>query len=165
MKEGNCMGYFDDSTSRPIIHVAIFQKSKRKIRQVLLHEFAHFIQWKYGIMKRFEKFCDGWSIFDELITGKQKTQRELLFARNTILAIEYNAELITIELARQLDIKIGSYSTYYKAANSYVTLIKYSFYKKKFPWPAPYKNFSNVQLATKKLFAPITRQEIKIMER
>lgn len=163
-KISRCTASFECSNG-PVITMAMKGRSQVKLRSILLHEFAHFVQWKLGTLEYLDGICDGWTILDEWLDGKEISQEILDVARKVCLAVEYDAELITIELADKLDIDIGGVDKYLKAIESYILLIKYAFYARKFPYGAAYKYFKGKLLTMDELFAPICDAEIEIMKR
>lgn len=162
-KLSSCTGSFFLTDNGPIIGMCTKGISKIKAKSTLLHEFAHFLQWKTGFLCRMDDFSDGWTIYEEWAKGNEFSPRELLRARNSVLLIEYDAELITLMLGEKLGIDLGKY--YLHAIESYITLIKYAFETKKFPATAPYKYFKGRLLSREDLFAPITEHQLSVMNR
>jgi len=129
----NCAGLFDlNKRGRPYISVAMLGDKNNPLH-VLLHEYCHFLQWKDGYMMKLEEpgTKDGWTILDDWIKGKEFSREQLRMARGAILLMEYDAELRTLQKARELGIKMNKRS-HLKDSNGYIESIKKAFETRKY---------------------------------
>lgn len=120
-----CEGIFDITDSGdPIILIATKNATELNAKKLLLHEFSHFLQWKDGFMQTIESVIDGWKIFDKWIGGKNYPVEVIDTAHKAILLLEYDAEIRSLQLARQLNIDIGPEDEYIREANDYITFLR-----------------------------------------
>ena len=127
MKDAQSIGTFDvtkKGEGNPIICIALKGHSRLELIRVLLHEYAHFCQWKDGFMQKIENAVKGHDVLDKWLKGKKYAPDILYKARNAIILLEYDAEIRTIQLSRALGVNIGRHKNYYNNAHSYVTNIK-----------------------------------------
>lgn len=128
MKGSSSAGSFDISKNKnPTISIATKLLSSVERTRILLHEYAHFKQWKDGFIQAIDSFIDGWLVFDSWLSGKRYSEKQLKLARNCIVIIEYDAEIRTIKMSKELKIDIGKTEDYLNEAHSYISSIKYAF--------------------------------------
>ncbi len=144
-------------TNGPIICVATQGRCPKEIRKLLLHEFAHFHQWKCGFMKEVDSICDGWDIIGKRLDGKSVDKALLDRAVRSACLIEYDAELRSIDVAEQLGIWVNRREIY-DDAHSYICGIKMSalcgqwiFY--------PHLGMYHEPLSPTEVIAPLTNEE------
>lgn len=167
LKLAQCMGTFDISKKgNPIISLAINGHTKMELRQLLLHEYAHFLQWEDGTLKEIEgpKYKEGWDHLDEWLRGKYRSKDKIIYSRNASLFIEYDAEMRTLDLAQKLNVDIGSHKDYIRESNSYILLIKWSALYRKWSYRPDSEKISNSIMDIKELFLPLTDEELEILE-
>lgn len=166
LRLAQCAGTFDITKSgNPLICIATKGHTRQELMQLLLHEYAHFLQWKSGFLHKLEgpDLKDGWDVFDKWFKRiKRYNDKQLKHSRNAIVLIEYDADLRVLVLAKELGIDIGSHKDYIANAYSYVTLIKWAFKNKK--WGChPDSGFSGKVRSPLEVLRPITRREEKII--
>jgi hypothetical protein len=166
LKVNECEGTFQVSKKgNPVISMATKGLSQRDLFFVLLHEFAHYLQWRTGYFDYLHGASQGWDTVDKYIRYKRKKvgQADLSVARNVVLAIEYDAEMRTIDLARFFNIELDE-ETYIRDSNNYILQIKWATENKKWDYPAePEKIEARVKRPIF-LFHRLTKEEKKIME-
>ncbi len=167
MKVAQCAGTFDISKKgNPLICLAIKGHTRQELLQLLLHEYAHFLQWKEGILHRFEgkDLKLGWDTLDLWLGHKKKfSKAQLSWARDAIILIEYDADIRVIEMACELGVDIGSHRTHMANAYSYVTLIKWAAKNRK--WGShPGEDYFDGRIRTpKEILSHITPEEEQIL--
>ena len=155
------MGSF--TSPNPKICIAISGHSHNELIKTTLHEYAHFLQYKDGLLDKFGD--EPWNVWDKWLQGEDFTQKQLKKSRNTICKIEYDADLRVIELAKQLNINIGKKEDYIKEAYSYVCTIKWSFLNRE--WDGYYLDgslFNVGYLTPRQIVRPLSADEIKIIK-
>ena len=136
LKLALCTGTFDISKNgNPIICLAKEGHTHTELKQLLLHEYAHFLQWKSGLLGILEgeDLYGGWDVIDRFVVekkdhwrnGNKYTKEDFIKARNAVILIEYDAEIRTLELSKELNIDIGSHREYMCSALSYVSFLKW----------------------------------------
>lgn len=130
LKVAQCAGTFDiTKNNNPIICLAIKGHTQQELLQLLLHEYAHFLQWKEGILHRLEgeDLKRGWEVLDLWLRHKKNyTSKQLLWARNVALLMEYDADIRVIEMSKELGVDIGSHKAHMANAYGYIVLIKWA---------------------------------------
>jgi|SRR5690606_11846386 len=161
--KSNSAGYFDIEDGSPVIRIAKYGQSMLEFSQLLLHEYAHFLQWKDGFLPAIDDICDGWDILDRWLAGEEFGHEQLYVARNSILLIEYDAEIRTVELAKKFHINIGG-ASYFNNAHSYISSIKDAFRRRQ--WGQyTILNMHYRKLKPLELLAPLTPREIAKIEK
>ena len=164
LKVAQCLGTFDVSKKgTPTISIATRGHTKLENTRVLLHEYAHYRQWKDGLMGIAERVIKGWDVLDKWLSGKEYDSKQLSMARNCVILIEYDAEIRTIQLSRILKVDIGDIEDYLDHAHSYITHLKTVFKTKK--W-SPYRQLSicKKRLRPKEILAALSKEEVKRLE-
>lgn len=163
--DGN-IGTFHVATKGPLISLATKGCTKKKRVEYLLHEFSHFLQWREGYMQTLDGICDSYHIWDQWIKEKiELTPLEWQVARNSMLAIEWDAEYRAYELGQQLNAKHFDPEYHLKGANAYMLGIKWSWlYRFDFNTAPKRKKIKPRVLTKKQLFAPLTRREKEFLK-
>jgi len=164
--EGNAIGLFLDEP-KPRILLAIKGRSRKEKVSVLLHEYGHFCQWRDGFSKYLDGICWPHQVLDDWLTGYiELSTRELKMVRNSMLTIEYDAELRSYYLGKELGVKGFNPAYHLREAQSYMAAIKWAFaHRKDWKKKAPYKLFPAKILTHEELFAPLTEKENKILKK
>jgi len=160
MSVAQCTGTFDISKAgNPIISVATKGQRRIDLIRILLHEYAHYRQWKDGFMGKAELISKGWDTLDKWLKGKQYTNNQLYMARNCVVLIEYDAEIRTVQLSRNLGIDLGDNEDFLDNAHSYISHLKNVFRTRN--W-SRYKQLDlcNIKLTPEQILAPLTKEEI-----
>jgi len=130
LKVAQCSGTFDiTKKGNPLICLAMKGHTRKELLQLLLHEYAHFLQWKEGMLHKLEgaDLKEGWDVLDFWLQHKKKyTTEQLKKARDAVLLIEYDADIRVTELSVELGIDIGSHQAHMANAYSYILLIKWA---------------------------------------
>lgn len=166
LKIAQCSGTFDVSKKgNPVISLAISGHTKLELRKLLLHEYAHFLQWRDGTLNTLEgpNLKEGWDHIDEWLMGKKRSKEQIFHGRNITLYIEYDAEMRTLDLSEQLNVDIGSHKEYIRDANSYALLIKWCVLHKKWGARPHDERISDKIMSMDELFLPLTKYEKKIL--
>lgn len=164
--EGNAIGLFYEEPD-PHIKIATKGRSKREVVSVLLHEFAHFCQWRDGFSKYFDGICWPHQLLDDWIEGEVKlSKREQAMVRATMLAVEYDAELRSYAMGLELGVKNFDPDYHLSEAQSYMAAIKWAFENKK-DWEkrAEWRHFPSKIMTHDELFAPLSKKENKILKK
>ena len=167
LKTSKCVGTFDLTKSgQPLICLATKGNSKLELCRILLHEYAHFLQWHEGFLSQLTTpHDDGWDILDRWLAGEKFTPDDIKIGRISVLLIEYDAEMRTIELANQLNVDIGSQQDYLNAAYAYLTFLKWVFLKRHWGFcPGPEHFLNSPMLYPCQVLCEITQEEIKIID-
>jgi len=166
LKAAQCAGTFDiTKKGNPLICLTTKGHTQQELLQLLLHEYAHFLQWRAGFLHQLEgeNLKLGWVVIDLWLKDKRKyTYKELLWARNAILLIEYDADIRVLELSHKLGVDIGSHDTHMANAYSYVTLIKWAIKNKRWSDYPGDASFSGRVRTPQEILAEITPQEEQI---
>ena len=164
---GDSIGTFHVAECGPIICLATKNMPKKKRVEYLLHEFAHFLQWKDGFMETIDNIFDTYELWDDWVEGKiELTKRERLAGRNAMLAIEWDAEYRAYELGNSLKAEHFDADYHLKGANAYILAIKWGWYhRKNFSTCPKRKKIEGRVLTKKQLFAKLTRKEKKLLEK
>lgn len=168
LKVAQCTGTFDVSKKgNPVISLAIDGHTKLELRQLLLHEYAHFLQWKDNTLEIIEgnELKEGWDHLDEWLKGRHRSLEQIMYARNSALYIEYDAEMRTLDLSQKLNVDIGSHKDYIRDANSYALLIKWCVLNRKWDDRPHDDEISNTIMTFNELFLPLTKKEKKILKK
>lgn len=167
LRVNKCEGTFTISKrGNPVISLAMraFDNDSERIL-TLLHEFAHFVQWKIGYWDRIHDETDGWGVVDQYLKNTRTLipKEEIKKARRTVLLLEYDAELRTISLARYFGIPINE-EEYLQWANNYMLQIKWALETREWRYPKLDHKISKKVSSVKNLLAPLTKEEKKIIE-
>lgn len=159
------VGTFYIAEKGPLITLALQGHPYKKRLEYLLHEFGHFYQWKDGFMDILDNICDAWYLWERWIDRKiELSHIEKKAVRNTILAIEWDAEERVLNLAKNLDITDFDVNHHLQGANSYVLAVKWSFKHRKNFESSPKRKLVQPRLLTKnELFAPLSKNEKEIL--
>jgi len=167
LKLAQCPGTFDISkNNNPIISLTIKGHSQVELMQLLLHEYAHFLQWKSGFLHKLEgeNLKLGWDVLEKWLQKTKKyTEEELKWARDAVVLIEYDADLRVLELSKQLGIDIGSHKDYMASSYSYITLLKWAAKHRKWDGPPDGSFFSGKLRTPQEILAEITPEEEQIL--
>lgn len=126
--KSQCCGiFYFNAKSEPIIKVAMGKNSRDEWFGVLVHEYAHFLQWKFA-SKIWDKFQGGDFSFDTLILDPIKNRRKIL----TMIELEMDCERKAISLIKRFKL-CNSVRLYAQQANA--VLYKYAYLYKYARWP------------------------------
>lgn len=162
---GGAIGEFNEDTAR--INIATKGLSNKMITSTLLHEYAHFLQWKEGFSQYIDGICWSYEIHYDWIRGKRElTDDEKQMARNAMLAIEYDAEMRSYDLGLELKPKDFDPDFHLQEAACYMAHLKWS-WGRRLEWD---KRLSHTFWPAKKLthdelFAPLTGREKQILKK
>lgn len=159
-------GYFVDAP-KPTIKMALKGLSKKRKTSVLLHEYAHFLQWRDGFSQYLDGICWAQQMFDDWVCGYlELNKREIKMIRNTMLFIEYDADMRALELSNLMNIKSWDSDFHLRDSQSYIGAIKWG-WDKRSDWKkrVSYKYWPAKKMSHKKLFAPLTSKEKKILRK
>jgi len=156
-------GTFTVTEAGPIIVMATKGETLKKKTATLLHEYGHFLQWVDGFLPAIESVCDTYDIHWDWIRNRiELTDREWKAARNSMLWIEWDAEVRGYGVGIELGVKFDPKS-YLKGALGYMMSIKWS-WECRSDWRMSVQPLHIIQnnprfLSQKKLFAPLTSRE------
>lgn len=145
----------------PRINIATKGQTKKLIISTLLHEYAHFLQWREGFSQYIDGICGSYEIHYDWIRGRRElTDDEKQSARNAMLAIEYDAELRSYDLGKELGVKDFDPDFHLQEAACYMAHLKWS-WGVRLDWdkrlsPSFWKP---KKLTHEELFAPLTARE------
>ncbi len=163
--ESNAIGLFVDEP-HPHILMATKGHSKKEQVSVLLHEYAHFCQWRDGFSKYLDGIC--WADLlwhDWLENHVELNKREIGMVRNILLSVEYDAEKRSYAMGLELGVEGFDARYHLQEAQSYMASIKWSFAKRKDWKKRPkWKLFPPEMMSHEKLFAKLTKKEKEIMK-
>lgn len=162
LKQADCMGTFDISKKKnPIISIAINGHPQQELIQVLLHEYAHFLQWNSGYLQKLEgeDLSGGWEIISDWLAGVDINYDILCKARDAVLLIEYDAEKMVIKLSEEYNLNIGGSNAYMSAAYSYITFLKYAIETRDWKSGAHTLLKCNKILTKRELLRPLSNME------
>lgn len=165
LKQVDCVGTFDISRKKnPIICLAIKGHTLRELTQILLHEYAHFLQWREGLLYLLEgdNLKGGWDVIDKWLKGKKTSANVLNRARNAVLLMEYDADLRAIFLAKKLHLNIGSLKRRLSMAYSYITFLKWAIESRE--WGEYTVFYNPVILTPTEVLKPLTNKEKEFIE-
>jgi hypothetical protein len=132
-----CSGlFYMDTNDNPIIKVAKGGLKEEEWFGVLIHEYAHFIQWRDDT-KIWNKYCDYDITYNQILINPYKYKKELLALMNLELDCEKRAYKI-IKNNHLFD-----YKKYAQNANS--ILYKYAFLYNYNNWPDDNRKYRQVQ--------------------
>lgn len=155
------VGTFHIAEKGPLISLALKSHSKPKRAEYLLHEFGHYQQWVSGFMQILDGICDSYTMWDDWINQKvELTDFEIRTARNTMLAMEWDAELRAIALGNKLNVKHFNKKHHLSGANAYILAIKWGWLNRKDFAQSPKRKLIEPRVLSKKeLFAPLSEKE------
>lgn len=167
LKGAKCEATFCISKKgNPVISLAVLGFSdEQSMVYTLLHEYAHYLQWVEGYWDKVHGENEGWDTVDKFLRYKRKRikEAEIKTARRTVLLLEYDAEMRTINLARFFGIRMDE-ADYLQSANSYMLSIKWALESKQWKHPELDTKVSRKVSGVNTLLAPLTDKEKKIME-
>lgn len=169
LKESQCTGTFDiGANNKPIICLATKNSSEQELKQILLHEYGHYLQWRDGFLHVLEgpDLKGGWEIFDKWLDKRiELNKSELNKLRAAILLIEYDAEIRAFQIAKKLGIDIGNSVYLISGAYCYMLLIKWAFVRRKWgACPGPNLFYKKRFMSPRELMDPISSIELYITD-
>jgi hypothetical protein len=168
LKQSQCSGTFDiTKRGTPLICLATKGHADKQLAQLLLHEYAHFLQWKDGFLHKLEgkDFKEGWNILDLWLSHNKKfTDIQLKNARDAVILIEYDADIRVLALSKELNIDIGNHNDHMADAYSYITLIKWAIKNKRWGQHPGGDYFDGRIRSPKEILSEITQKEEKILD-
>lgn len=157
-------GEFNESSLR--INIATKSHSNKMNTSTLLHEYAHFLQWKEGFSQYIDGICPSYEVHYDWINGRLSlTETERIMARNCMLTIEYDAELRSYKLGHELNAKNFDPEYHMQEANSYMAHLKWT-WRSGLEWEKrlSYKNWKPKKMTHEELFAPLSDTEKQIFK-
>lgn len=164
---GGNRGTFTSNEHGPIICVANKGVTAPKRVETLIHEYAHFLQWKEGFMEMLDGIVDSYALVDDWVEGRiELTARELEIARRAVLTMEYDAEKRAYELGNSMDIDDWKPDLYLRGAASYMDVIKWEFLTRSWSTYIPNRSSYKAKILTwKELYAPMSEKKIRKFQR
>lgn len=165
---GGNRGTFDYAHKKgPLICVALKWVPPRKQVETLLHEFGHYLQWVDGFMQSLDGICDSYDLESKWLDFKvELDEHELRVVRNTILAMEYDAERRAIKVGDDLMPDDYDRDFVLQGALSYMDAIKWQFYRRRNFSECPKRSRYKPRILTfEELFAPLTPERVKVLDR
>ena len=109
----NCGGIFNGGDKEFIVAI----KNKMGF-EVLVHEYCHYLQWKYD-RSNYNRLINGHAIIADWLDGKFFKKSIIKYAIDLIIELEWDCELRSVDLIKKnkLDINLESYI---QGANSYI---------------------------------------------
>lgn len=136
ISSSDCAATFNVTSQGPLISVALYSVQPNQLVPLILHEFAHYWQWKCGLISAIDSVIDGWKVFENYISGKQYSKDILDRAMIATILLEYDAEIKTLLIAKKLKISLNR-EEYLMDAAGYAQMIARSFRNKK--WYGEYQ--------------------------
>lgn len=164
---GGSRGTFDYNEKGPIICVATRGVEFPKRVETLLHEFGHFLQWRDGFMQSLDGICDAYDLEEKWINHKiELGDKELLIVRNTILAMEYDAEKRGFRQGCLLRPDDFDEAFYLRGAAAYMDSIKWSFQRRISTSDVPGRdNYEPRLLSYEELFDDIDEDRLEELDK
>lgn len=135
--KSKCSGlFYMDANDNPIIKVAKGGLKEYEWFGVLIHEYAHFLQWRDDT-KIWNKYCDYDITYSQILLKPEKYKKELLALMNLELDCEKRAYKII------KNNNLFDYKEYAQNANS--ILYKYAFLYNYNKWPDDNRKYRKVQ--------------------
>lgn len=123
-----CHGiFYFNNKDKPVIKVAKGNKTREQWLGILIHEYCHFLQWKYNV-KAWKEFDRGSFSFDDVILQPKKNKRNIML----LLKLELDCEKRAVKLIKSNNLDINA-QNYIQTAN-YI-LYKYAYLYKYYKWP------------------------------
>lgn len=158
----NTAGIFYITEHGPLINLAMKGDTIKKNTTTLLHEYGHFLQWKDGFLPHIDEVCNTDELYWEWLDAKRElTTLEWQIARNTMLWIEWDAEMRGHAQAIALDICDFDSDYYIRGAMGYIMSIKWS-WDNRLIWKKSIQShhISKTKIyTTNELFAPLMQTE------
>ncbi len=157
---GGSYGEFAEDPS-PRINLATLNHPKSLVVSVLLHEYAHFLQYREGFSKYIDGICFSYDVHYDWLNGKiELTETERMMARNAMLAIEYDAEMRAYDLGKELGVEDFDPELHLRDAASYMAHLKWSWLRR-LEWDTRLNNshWPAKKLTHDELFAPLDAKE------
>lgn len=133
---------------------------------ILLHEYGHFLQWRDGFLGFFDAIGDAHETFDQWWQKKiELNDNEIRMYRNIMLAVEYDAEVRSYNVGKELLVKDFNPEKHLQEAYSYIASIKWA-WENRMEWSdrPEYDKWPAKLLTQEELFAPLTDEENKILK-
>jgi len=163
--DGSIGVFYEDP--EPHIKIAIKNSSIKRNVSVLLHEYAHFLQWRDGFSEFLDGICWAHQVFTDWVERYvELTEREIKMCRNTMLFIEYDADMRAFEIGMTMRPDGFNPDYHLRESQSYCNAIKWG-WKHRLDWKKRpgWKNWPAKRLNHKELFAPLTRCEKEILKK
>jgi hypothetical protein len=165
---GQCAAYFEvkeKNSKGPYICMATQGLEETELCELLLHEFAHFLQWKDGTENK--KIDQAYRDWYKWLAGKKKfTEKRIEAIRKMILMHEWDADMRAIELGLKLPVENYDARDVLRGANAYASTIKWSFQSKDTsPWTPARFHFKPRILTKKELLAPLNAKQFRRIDR
>lgn len=164
---GNLGTFYLHQDNGPIICIATKSMAPKKKVETLLHEFGHYLQWVDGFMQSLDAICDSYTIEDKWLNYKiELDEQQLKVVRNTMLAMEYDAEKRAIKVGDDLQPEDYHRDFFLQGAASYMDGIKWSFVRRRSFYECPSRKKYKPRILTfEELFAPLTPERLKVLDR
>jgi hypothetical protein len=165
LKGDSCAGYFERKTKGPFICMAIEGMSEISCCELLIHEFCHYLQWKDGTET--PAIDDAYEDWDKWLTKNKKlTAERIEEIRQVILTHEWDAEIRSVSLGKNLNVKGYRPASILRGANAYMSTIKWSFQTHQTsPWTPERSKFKPLVLTKEELLRPLSERELKKMDK
>lgn len=162
-----CSGTFHITKKGPLISMAIRGLNEIERYEVLLHEYAHHLQWRDGFMQYIDGICDAYRLENDWLAGRvELSSTEKRVVRNCILTMEYDAEKRAVDLIEKLKIEKINKKYFLRGAEAYTWGTKWSFARRRGFIECPKRSrFKGVLLDTTELYRDLTRSELASIER
>jgi len=135
--KSKCSGlFYMDGNDNPIIKVAKGVLKEEEWFGVLIHEYAHFIQWRDDT-KIWNNYCDYDITYSQILLKPEKYKKELLALMN----LELDCEKRAFKIIKNNN--LFDYKEYAQNANS--ILYKYAFLYNYNNWPDDNRKYRKVQ--------------------
>ncbi len=165
-KIDGCFGVFDEDPE-PNIKIATKNSSIKKSVSVLLHEYAHFLQWREGFSQYLVGICWPHQVFTDWIDRDvELTEREIKIIRNTMLFVEYDADMRSYEIG--ITLKPDGFNAEYhlKESYSYAICMKWGWkHRKDWKKRPNWRLWPSKRLTHKELFAVLTKKQKEILKK
>jgi hypothetical protein len=135
--KSKCSGlFYMNANDNPIIKVATGGLKDHEWFGVLIHEYAHFLQWRDDT-KVWNKYCDYDITYSQILLKPEKYKKELL----ALMELELDCEKRTFKIIKNNN--LFDYKEYAQNANS--ILYKYAFLYNYNNWPDNNRKYRKVQ--------------------
>jgi len=163
---GGNRGTFFHNEHGPIISVVTKNVDLPRRVETLLHEFGHFLQWREGFMQYLDGICDSYNLAEQWISKQiELSPMEISVVRNSILAMEYDAERRGYQQGCELEPDGFNGDFYIRGAASYMDSIKWEMLRRKHTTDIPYRSeYKNILLTNDELFAPLNEEKKEKMD-
>jgi hypothetical protein len=135
--KSKCSGlFYMNANDNPIIKVAKGGLKEAEWFGVLIHEYAHFLQWRDDT-KVWNKYCDYDITYSQILLKPEKYKKELL----ALMALELDCEKRSFKIIKNNN--LFDHKEYAQNANS--ILYKYAFLYNYNNWPDDNRKYRKVQ--------------------